>query len=78
VSFEGVMVGSTEVVMSAREMLQEVQVALEKRACDAKFCFSNGVADTPLSFAAADVHVALDAYIQGRVHPLAELGDSVR
>lgn len=64
--------------MDAREKLSSVQAALEERGVrDVKFCFSD-VTETPLSYVASDVAVAMDAYISGRVHLLPPLGDSVR
>ena len=68
----------TEVAMNARERLQKPQAVLEARGVrDVKFCFSD-VRETPLSFLTEDVAVALQAYIDGKVHPLGPLGDSVR
>lgn len=67
-----------ETHMSAKERLHKVQAALEKRGLlDVKFYFS-GAANIPQSHVMSDVADALQAYLDGRVRPMPEFGDSTK
>jgi RNA-binding protein YhbY len=64
--------------MSAKERLQNLQTALSERGVvDVKFFF-NKQRDASLTAVATDVADVVEALLDGRYHPHAGVGDSVR
>lgn len=64
--------------MSAKERLQNLQAALSERGVvDVKFFF-NKQRGASLTAVATDVADVVEAFLDGRYHPHAGVGDSVR
>lgn len=62
--------------MSANDRLLGVQSALQQRGVtDVKFCFSLGLAQMANSEVISNVTDYLQAYLDGKVAPLVDLGD---
>jgi hypothetical protein len=66
-------------VMDARQQLKDLQAALVggRGVLDIKFCFARGKV-VPMSHTQQDAASALEAYRQGKFHPLPPAGDSVK
>jgi hypothetical protein len=61
-----------------RKRLMEIERRLKERGVkDIKFVWGS-ISQTPLSHIADDVATALEAYLDGKCHPLPDIGDSVR
>lgn len=62
--------------MDARERLQGLQTALNERGVrDVKFCFAKDKS-VPMSHVREDVADVLQAYLDGKYHPLPPAGDT--